>query len=121
VSKTKDAEKKARSKHEIPDKVFVVAWESESSAGFDWYYTEEAAKRGWKKEKENADELAKENWTAFYFEWDSSDVGPMDAEGVTKAIHAQLSELCDAAKKYQKKKKEDAKAKAEKPKAKAKK
>lgn len=75
-------------------KVFVVAWESEGSAGFDWYYTAEKADEAFEAEKHNADEFADERWTAYRFDYTASSDVP---DEITEELHDIYPDLCDQA------------------------
>ena len=78
--------------------VYVVAWQYNTGAGFDWYRTPEAADKAYAEEQVNVrtPSLAAENWTAYRFDV----VLPSDVrwgKPVTEYIDGQLDTLCQSA------------------------
>ena len=77
-------------------KVYVHAWEyvnpgpEAGGGGFDWYKEERYAKVGYERGVSNASP----DWALFFFTFETNGRSP---EGVTKAIDAQLHDLCAAA------------------------
>ena len=76
-------------------KVYVVAWEYIGGGGFDWYYTKESALTEFNAEKEICKEFKEDEWTAAYFEYQSS---ANEVDDITDEIDANLCFLFDDAK-----------------------
>ena len=77
--------------------VYVVAWDSESSGGFDWYLDQVAATAAYEKEKTYVDSepYKNEGWTAYHFGFITS--ATAGDEAITAEIDADLRYLCDEA------------------------
>lgn len=76
------------------NRVFVVAWQYHTGAGFDWYRTEEAASGAFTEEQINVQQFANENWTAYFFPFDT----PFSStRAITHAIDGQFDSLCSQA------------------------
>lgn len=77
--------------------VYVVAWRSDGSGGFDWYHDAAAADRAFDEEKKHADEFngTGENWTAYRID---VEVGASKPKDITNEIDAELDNLCENAK-----------------------
>lgn len=78
----------------MPKTVYVVAWDCESSGGFDWYFKPEDADKAFEEEKKNADEFKANQWTAYRFDYEAK---AEDNDEITQEIDNDLIELCDAA------------------------
>lgn len=74
--------------------VFVVAWHYNGGAGFDWYYTADAANKAFEEEKVNAVTFADNDWTAYRFDFNSLS---SESEAITEEIDSQLDELSENA------------------------
>lgn len=75
--------------------VYVVAWQYNTGAGFDWYRRPGDADTAYKEEEDNADELAEEGWSAYRF--DVAVSAKLSDEQITEFIDGQLDELCQKA------------------------
>lgn len=71
------------------DKVWVVAWEYDGGGGFDWYYTQEAAKKARRAEQRNEREFRNERWKAILFEYNPRARKP---ESITREIDYYICE-----------------------------
>lgn len=74
--------------------VYVVAWDSEGSGGFDWYFRPDEADEAYEKEKENADKFKVNQWTAYRFNYTPT---ATNRNEITEEIDSKLVELCDNA------------------------
>jgi len=74
--------------------VYVVAWQYNTGAGFDWYHTPEAADKAFAEEKFNVKARADGNWTAYRFDYNTT---ATDSLAVTDEIDAELDALCQSA------------------------
>jgi len=75
--------------------VHVVAWEYDTGGGFDWYHTAVGADEAFEEEKSNAEDLKKENWTAFRFDVVVSNA--LTSDEITSEIDGDIESLCDNA------------------------
>lgn len=73
--------------------VYVVAWQYNTGAGFDWYRSAADADAAFEKEKVNADELADESWCAYRFDFKAAT--HLSDERITDLIDGDLDWLCD--------------------------
>lgn len=85
--------KQAKARENTKKTVYVIAWQYNTGAGFDWYYKEADADKAWQEEKANIIELTDENWTAFRFVHKTT----KNKSAITDEIDAQLDNLCEAA------------------------
>lgn len=51
----------------LPKYVYVVAWESASSGGFDWYYNKKDMDKAYLEELKNCKNYKQYNWNAMKF------------------------------------------------------
>lgn len=74
--------------------VYVITWQYNTGAGFDWYAQKTDADKAWRRELNNVRQLANENWTAFRFEHVTKQ---RTAETITDEIDNDLDHLCESA------------------------
>lgn len=67
-------------------RIYIVAWEYATGGGFDWYFTEEAAKKAFKTEKANSKQFKDSNWIAYYCTYDTPTDPHQDKELLTEEI-----------------------------------
>lgn len=75
--------------------VYVNAWDSDSSGGFDWYPDEVAADRAFEAEKVNCAAHVSQRWAAYRFDIELP--ASLSADEVTRFIDADLRHHCDKA------------------------
>lgn len=73
-------------------KVYINAWEYNYGGGFNWFPKRKHAELDFKKEQENCKEFSKDNWKAFFLEYNTSNNEP---DEITNEIDLILSELID--------------------------
>ncbi|KVX33856.1 hypothetical protein WT31_09265 [Burkholderia territorii] len=75
--------------------VYVNAWDSDGSGGFDWYPDSVTADRAFEAEKLNCTTYAGHRWTAYRFDLEVP--ASLSADQITHHIDADLRHYCDTA------------------------
>ncbi|KKI36110.1 hypothetical protein VI03_25400 [Burkholderia vietnamiensis] len=75
--------------------VYVNAWDSDGSGGFDWYPDSVTADRAFEAEKRNCTTYAGHRWTAYRFDLEVP--ASLSADQITHHIAADLRHYCDTA------------------------
>lgn len=75
--------------------VYVVAWQYDGGAGFDWYWQASRAAQAFREELENVEKHRDEGWSAYRFNFDTDTNPHADATEITEEIRKDRQEITD--------------------------